>query len=85
MIGNGRRHKEGEAEGNHPPKERVQRPVWQTPPYRVANVFTCLCYSRGLEAGLFVVVFEFGDMYVLDKYSPLSHISLTQRGFTSQS
>lgn len=77
MISNGQRHKKGEAEGKHPPKERVQRPMWQTPPDRVANVFTWLCYNRVLsgqeEVGLFVV-FVFGDMDVLDKHPPLSHI-----------
>lgn len=55
---------------------------------RVVNVFTRLCCIRVLsgqeEVGLFVVGFEFRDMCVLDKCSPLSHIYLTQRGFTSQ-
>lgn len=43
----------------------------------MANVFTWLCYNTVLsgqeEVGLFVV-FVFGDMNVLDKYPPLSHI-----------
>lgn len=77
MISNGQRHKKGEAEGKHPPKERVQRPTWQAPPPdRVANVFTWLCYNRvclGRRSRAFCC-FVFGDMNVLDKHPPLSPI-----------